>query len=122
MSSPVKSVLPSVNSLTRSVQRARKKNDMIVVNPNSIGELMIPDVYKFTEDGKSFLLYDSGISKDRFLIYSTKENLELLADCDVWCCDGTFNSVPLIFEQFYTVHGIYRRKLLPLVYILARDK
>lgn len=69
------------------------------------------------------MLYDSGQEDpQRFLIFSTKENLELLATCDHWCADGTFSSSPPLFSQMYTIHGAKFSTCLPLVYALLPDK
>ncbi|XP_057334184.1 uncharacterized protein LOC130673240 [Microplitis mediator] len=119
--SPVRAQLPKIKSLTRAVQRAKKSDDQ-VVNPKTLEELVIPDLYKMTNNNELFLLHDSGSAADRFLIYATSKNLELLCECKSWFCDGTFNSVPLIFKQLYTIHGMYGDKVLPLVYILAPNK
>ncbi|XP_024875569.1 uncharacterized protein LOC112456975 [Temnothorax curvispinosus] len=120
--SPVRVQLPPITSLTRTVQRARKNDEAVIVNPKTLQELVIPNMYRMTNDDELFLLHDSEGGADRVVIYATAKNLELLAECEMWCCDGTFNSVPLIFKQLYTIHGLYRDKLLPLVYILAPNK
>ncbi|XP_014298070.1 uncharacterized protein LOC106693699 [Microplitis demolitor] len=121
VSSPVRAQMPKMKSLVRTVQRAKKSKDE-VVNPKTLKELVIPDIYKTVNDDELFLLHDSGGGADRFLIYATEKNLDLLAECTMWFCDGTFSSVPLIFKQLYTIHGSYDGKILPFVYILAPNK
>lgn len=34
-------------------------------------------------------------------------------------CDGTFATVPTLFYQLYTIHGIVRDFTFPLVYLLS---
>lgn len=36
--------------------------------------------------------------------------------------DGTFKSVPTLFTQLYTIHGIIDSKILPLIYLLLPNK
>lgn len=75
-----------------------------------------------TNDNELFSFHDSRGAADRFLIYAARKNLESLCECQSWFYDGTFNSVPLIFKQLYTIHGMYGDKVLLLVYVLAPNK
>lgn len=69
------------------------------------------------------MLYDSGKEDpQRLLIFSTNENLELLATCDHWYAGGTFSSSPPLFSQIYTVHGAKFSTCLPFVYALLPNK
>ena len=36
--------------------------------------------------------------------------------------DGTFKSVPRLFSQLYTIHGLYRGHVVPLVFCLLDSK
>jgi len=71
---------------------------------------------------EDFLLFDSGPSPDRVLLFSTKKNLETLGDVQHWYSDGTFKSSPSIFTQVFTVHGVKQGATLPLVYGLLPNK
>lgn len=114
--------LPNVSAMRRAIQRARKNVNPVLMNGPSRQGLVIDDSYKLTIKGELFLMYDRGNVDDRFLIFSTAENLQFLSQCEQWLCDGTFRSVPSIFCQLYTIHGLKNNKSLPLVYILAPDK
>lgn len=59
----------------------------------------------FTEENENFLLADTSEKNYRILIFS---NLELLVECEPWFADGTFKTVPTLFEHVYTVHGLKR--------------
>ncbi|XP_071625583.1 uncharacterized protein [Temnothorax longispinosus] len=77
--------LPTIKSLTRIVQRqktdwAKKTDKAVVVNPKTLQDLVIPNMYRMTNDEELFLLYDSEGGVDRFLVYATAKNLELLAE------------------------------------------
>ena len=36
--------------------------------------------------------------------------------------DGTFKSVPRLFSQLYTIHGLYRGHVVPLLFCLLDSK
>ncbi len=50
------------------------------------------------------------------------ENLVLLCNVDTVLMDGTFDAVPALFAQLYTLHVFKEDKLLPVVYCLLPDK
>jgi hypothetical protein len=56
------------------------------------------------------------------LIFSTDKTLQILNEHRNWLCDGTFDAVPLIFIQLFTVHVIKKCKNLPLIYALFTNK
>lgn len=100
---------------------------MAPANPKSLDDLVIPEDYKLTIDGKPFLLFDSfdrNTGKPRILIFSTTENLGMMNDCDrrYVYVDGTFSSSPTIFYQLYTIHGIKYSNVLPSVFALLPNK
>lgn len=105
-------------SLNRNVQRMRRDDEVSIPNPKSLKYLVISVGSTITEKENAMLLYDSGGDRSRFIIFSTQENINVLADCQEWAGDGTFSCVPSIFKQLYTIHGVVKDKLLPLVYIL----
>ncbi|XP_015115250.1 uncharacterized protein LOC107039903 [Diachasma alloeum] len=55
-------------------------------------------------------------------MYGTEENLNVLASCEIWLGDGTFQSVLSLFTQLYTLHGLVEGKVLPLTYVLTSNK
>lgn len=120
--SPVAARLPKINTLTREVQRYRKAKQFSIPTALSLEDLIIPNDLTKNAKGYEMLLHDSGANRSRFIIFATKQNLDILADCKQWAGDGTFSSVPSIFKQLYTIHGMVKGKLLPLVYILMPDK
>jgi hypothetical protein len=90
--------------------------------PLSLVELIIPDRYSKTRTGEDFLLFDSGSSVDRILIFSTRKNLQLLAQSRHWYSDGTFKVVPPLFDQLYTIHGVKYNNVIPSVFILMPNR
>lgn len=118
----IKAELPSNNLLTRTIQRSRFRNNPQLMTPATRGELIIPDYYTKTFEDKDFLFHDSGGDSKRFLVFTTTENLEYLASCETWHCDGTFDTTPRIFQQIYTIHGVKNNKTTPLVFALLPNK
>ena len=55
------------------------------------------------------------------LIYATNENLENLRQCPDIYCDGTFRTCPQPYEQYFTIHGKYRSRVLCFVNCLMTD-
>lgn len=95
--------MPSTKSMLQTVRRKRANCDL-PRNPTSLLDLEIPERFKVI-NGNLFLMYDSGPGPNRILMYSTAENLELLRRADVMAIDGTFEIVPPLFEQLYTIQG-----------------
>lgn len=122
VSSPIVAKLPKIVSLTREVQHIRKTDKPQIKKTANRTELIIPDEFKKTAKGEDFSFHDSGNNKSRFLIFTTIKNLEILSECENWAGDGTFSSVPIIFKQLYTIHGLKNGKMLPLVYMLLPSK
>lgn len=114
--------LPKVDNMKRTIRNIRTKHDAAPAIPGNRRELVIPDNYKITKNGADFLLFDSGPTDDRILIFSTRRNLRLLAQSMHWYVDGTFKTVPHLFCQLYTIHGLQYNNAIPLVYALLPDK
>ena len=59
---------------------------------------------------------------DRFLVFATNQQLDLLqSGTDVYM-DGTFKVVPKHFYQLYSIHGSVKRNITPLAYMLMSRK
>ncbi|XP_034935332.1 uncharacterized protein [Chelonus insularis] len=120
--------LASPHSLAKTVQRVRNKNvNVILPNPKSVDNLTIPEGYRVYSERKiDFLKYDSKdsnvASSERLLIFTTDNNLSVLRNAEVWYADGTFQTVPRIFYQLYTIHANVNDAVVPLVYVLVTGK
>lgn len=132
MSGAVRHYLPSEYNLTISIQRHKQKNkdkqtqvpatvpgnhgtaaggDQVgpATLPNPVTpevDPVIPEIYHTTHRGELFLQHDSGPDPDRICIFTTKDNLEFLCDCEHWFANGTFKKVLPPFHQVYTIHGM----------------
>jgi hypothetical protein len=114
--------LPKIKVLKRTIQRQRQKANKAPENLENLEHLIIPREYTLTMKGEEFLLYDSGQSNDRILLFSTKFNLDILSQAQHWFADGTFKVVPKLFGQLYTIHGVKYNNVIPSVFILMPDK
>lgn len=112
---------PNLKHLARTVQRVRAIANPTPANPKSLEDIVLPPMYCTTAKDEQFLLYDSGGPQRKF-IFGTEKNLGILAACNEWFMDGTFDTVPKLFLQLFTIHGKWEGKVLPLVYIFLADK
>ena len=111
--------LPKYKSLARSIQRQRGWGN----NPTTLKDVAIPSELQLTLRGKNFLAYDSGSDdRERFLIFSIEQNLDLLESTPQRHADGTFKCCPALFQQLYPVHGVLNGHTIPLVNILLKRK
>lgn len=108
--------MSSVNTLKRTIQRVRQKEEAAPANPSNF-EFIIPDQYRYNSNGELFLKFDSGPTESRILIFTTQQNLDFMSECDNWFCDGTFSVAPPIFAQLYTntIHGVCYSNVIPSV-------
>ena len=125
LSDHARALLPSVNQIKRNIRNYRKTNDVPNASPVNRTELIIPFQYTQITEGNNnipFLLFDSGPSEDRILIFSTWRNLQLMSNSQHWFADGTFKTTPSLFDQLYTIHGIKYNNVIPLVFILMPNR
>ena len=121
--------LPKLDSLKRTIQRQRVRQQAAPVQPTSLEQLTLPEEYKQSSKGEQFLLYDSGPETQRILIFGTQRNLEMLQLSSVWLADGTFKTAPLLFTQVYVIHALRGGPdlmkdghLLPSLFVLLPNK
>ena len=77
--------LPKCKSLARSIQRQRGWGN----NPTTLKDVAIPSKLLMTLRGEIFLAYDSGShDRERFLTFSTEQNLDLLEKTPQWHADN----------------------------------
>lgn len=109
---PTVAALPSVMNLRRTASRIQNR-DNVNLNPKTLSELVFNENTLLTAKNQKFLLYDSAVNgyendpeeQKRFVIFGTRENLDLLKLCDVIAMDGTFKISPPLFKQLFTIHG-----------------
>lgn len=115
-------VLPTQQNLARVVRRSRGTQGLAI--PNSLAELHLPDIYKTTHGGESFVLFDKSLyddNNDRLIIFATAENLKLLSECDSIYADGTFDLAPPMFQQLYSILGKKTIEILLSIFIYINE-
>lgn len=119
-------ILPRKDSLKRTIRGVRNQNGVPAL-PLNIVDLVIPDEYKqiiVNDKAQQFLFYDSEneLLQGRMLIFSTRQNLQLLSQSKDWYADGTFKTSPPLFQQLYTIHVVKLNAVIPVIYALLPNK
>ena len=115
--------LPSRRTLSRRIQRARRKLNPTPPIPVQRNGFDIPDQYSKLASGLRYLQYDSGADDaDRILIFASDDNLDLLIRHRHWLADGTFKCAPAVFYQLFTLHVYIEGSVVPAVYALLPNK
>ncbi|CAF3280865.1 unnamed protein product [Rotaria socialis] len=113
--------LPNFKYIKRNIQRQRQKNDLPQI-PHDKNFTMVPTSLTMTIRNDAFLQFHSGPGDHRLIIFSSPEQLKILEETEEILIDGTFKITPVIFTQLYTMHGVYRNCVFPLVFALLSDK
>ncbi|ODM87032.1 hypothetical protein Ocin01_19650 [Orchesella cincta] len=122
ISSSAAAKLPALRTLKRSIRYDRVKAHNSHPIPTSLTTLQLPVKYQLTTKDENFLLFDSGPSNDRILIFGTMKNLQHMEHSSEWYADGTFKVAPLLFDQLYTIHVSRFGKVIPTVYALLPNR
>ncbi|CAF1539602.1 unnamed protein product, partial [Rotaria sordida] len=104
-----------------NMSKARRKNTPVI--PSTI-VFDIPELYQQTLSSKRFLLIDlfTKRGKDRILVFSSDQQLELLFKSDTIFMDGTFDTTPAHFKQVYLIHAHKFGQGLPVAFCLLPNK
>lgn len=115
LSPDVMARLPKNSSMERAVRRERKKAHAPQANPQSRN-------FPIPEQFRDFILFDSGEDDEmRILAMGKWELVECLRGAE-WFGDGTFQVVPLLFFQLYTLHARVGNNYPPCIYFLLPNK
>ena len=94
--------------------------------PQSLDDINVPAHLCVTISGEQFLAKDIEFGEEKIMIFCTSSNLQYLHEADYWIMDGTFRTVPVIFQQMYTIHapvgGEDNAHVLPMVYALMTHR
>ena len=114
--------LPPIRCIKQTIRRARCQTGRPLASPLNLEVLDIPNNYKKTLRGEDFMMYDSGPSVQRYIIFTTTRNLALMSECPNWYADGTFKATPPLFNQVYTIHAVKYSNVIPTVFVLMSDR
>ena len=102
-----------IPTLKRRIQAIRSRSQNGLINVNNLSELIVAEGFLKIElfDGirENIIKYDSGPESgtDRLIILSKDRNLEYLGETSEIFCDGTFKVAPPLFNQFYSIMGLF---------------
>jgi hypothetical protein len=113
----LKSLLPGYRSVRSILQLERANN--IPKLPKTKNDINLEGEWGKTLDNEPFILPRAD---NNTLIFSTDENLKCLSESETLYVDGTFKVCPSLYTQLYSVHGLYKGHVVPLVYALLSDK
>jgi hypothetical protein len=125
ISDSVKTSLPELRNLQKTVCRKRKAIGISPVIPHSLAEVTIPQELcaTKTERRENFILGDTGpADPNRIIIFSCTTDINRLTQCKTWVIDGTFKCAPDLWYQLWVIHGVFHEKTVPLVYSLLPNK
>ena len=88
--------------------------------PHSIDDISIHGPWKRSWSNDRFLLQQD--NDWGMLLYATNDNLKNLRECTEIYLDGTFRTCPNPYEQYFTIHGKYRNRVLCFVNCLMTDR
>ena len=116
-----------MESLARIVQRSRAaaSGSATHAEAKTSADFALPPTCTSTRRDEPFVLFD-GVTDEgsRLIVFSTEQNLRILAEHPNWIVDGTFYICPRIFQQRYSIHAVIAidGKCISLVFALLNDK
>ena len=117
--------MPNKEAMRKLINRTRNKN--IPAQPQSLQGIDVPTHLCRTLNGsQQFLAKEIELDEEYMMIFCTTANLQYLQDAKFWLMDGTFRTVPTLFQQLYTIHvpvgGEANSRILPMVYVLMTSR
>ncbi|KAG0440788.1 hypothetical protein DMUE_1492 [Dictyocoela muelleri] len=113
-----KSKITKISSLTIKINRMKKKNLISPSDNNNISEYLFNDI-----EGNKFIHHVSCKNEKDGCIIMMNENSKIhLQRAKIWLIDGTFKSCPPEFYQIFVIHTKILGKILPMAYILLKNK
>ncbi|CAB4383499.1 unnamed protein product [Rhizophagus irregularis] len=97
------SYMPNKQALGKQISRIRNKN--MPPQPQELDEINVPNELRRTINNEEFLAREIEFNEEKMMIFCTTSNLQYLQDAEYWLMDGTFKTVPLLFQQMYTIHA-----------------
>ena len=88
--------------------------------PANIGDVVIEGVWAETRGGRRFLRRldnDWGIA-----VFASDHCISQLGQCTYIFMDATFKSCPRPYSQFFTIHGLYVDRVIPMAFVLMHQR
>ncbi|XP_039969809.1 uncharacterized protein LOC120781649 [Bactrocera tryoni] len=116
----IRDYLPSRNAPKLKIRRQRNSLKCFK-DPTCVEEIDIP-LSLYVLEGQLFILSEKVIDGECILIFGTKSSLQSLNESDCWIMDGTFDVVPAMIRQLFSIHGRVEGQIVPLVFCLMTKK
>lgn len=110
--------LPSKKAQRMKIYRTRSNN---IKEPNNIKDINVPENLRFVE-GELFILSEEEFDDEKIILMGTISSLKLLSESSCWIMDGTFDVVPTIMRQLFSIHGSVEGEIVPLIFCLMSKK
>nr|CAG8678882.1 5299_t:CDS:1 [Entrophospora candida] len=124
MSQSSYSNMPSREALRKRIAHVRNEN--IPSQPQSLQDIDVPTHLRTTISGEQFLAREIELDEEKIMIFCTTSNLQHLQEANYWIMDGTFKTMPALFQQMYTIHALVggenNARDFPMVYTLMTSK
>lgn len=101
---PIIEAIPTTKSLLEKVTRERRRNGVGGVVP--VENIEMSNSMSMFSPTEMFLLYDSGPSKKRTMVFGSSQCCHILEKSEHIFIDATFDAAPLGFAQLLSVHGM----------------
>lgn len=117
--------MPNREALRKQILHVR--NESLPSQPQSLQDINVPDNLRITISGREeFLIKEIEFDEEKIMIFCTISNFQYLQEAEYWIMDGTFKTVPRLFQQMYTIHALVGRgdnaRVLPMIYALMTSK
>lgn len=110
--------LPSKQAQKIKISRVRSN---ILKEPCSLDDIIIPESIKYLE-GELFVLSEKSFGSEKIILLGTESSLKLLSEANCWLIDGTFEVVPSIMRQLFSIHGQIGNEIVPLIFCIMSSK
>lgn len=110
--------LPSVPAQKQKISRVRATD---IKEPTTLADIKIPEELKYLE-GEVFVLSERDFGQEKIILLGTQSSLKLLSEAKCWLIDGTFEVVPSIMRQLFSIHGLIGNEIVPLVFAIMSSK
>lgn len=109
-----------VSLIRKNIHHARSA--ILPPRPKSFAELHVTlETFPLkTKLDENFLFINDSVNN--IVGFTTPSNLKYLTNCEAMFVDGTFRSVPVLFQQLFVIHGFKNFSYVPLVFFLLPSK
>ena len=116
---------PAIEHTKKTIYNQRRKE--LPPLANDLKSLHIPieqRIIKFGEQELPMVAAETGAENgdQRIIVFAIQPHLEYLKNCETLICDGTFDAVPLLTYQLYTIHGLVDDIAPPLLLAMLPNK